>query len=70
MVDNFADVAHFPWVHPGVNAARDNPRTPDFVVRRRGDELDYAIDLPVPSQGLGWGVVEHRYRIVLPLPSS
>jgi phenylpropionate dioxygenase-like ring-hydroxylating dioxygenase large terminal subunit len=66
MLENFMDSSHFPFVHPGIFGRPDMPRIPSFPVERRGDELSWELDVPVPDGDLMWGLARHRYRLVFP----
>jgi len=52
-VENFVDLAHFPWVHDGTLSSRAAPVPPVPDVRRSGGEMRFDYDPPVlpPSDG-------------------
>jgi vanillate O-demethylase monooxygenase subunit len=67
MTENFFDVAHFAWLHPGLLGRRDQPLIPPFAVQRQGDEIHFETELPVPNEGVYQGEVNrYRFRVVLP----
>ncbi|MDQ6697601.1 MAG: Rieske 2Fe-2S domain-containing protein [Actinomycetota bacterium] len=45
-VENFVDLAHFPWVHDGSLGRRDSPVPPVPEIRRERGELRFAYDPP------------------------
>jgi len=47
MVENLTDIAHFPWVHPGLLGDRDRPEVADHKVERTGNLLTYSLARPV-----------------------
>jgi phenylpropionate dioxygenase-like ring-hydroxylating dioxygenase large terminal subunit len=49
MIENFIDTSHFPYVHPGINATRDNPVIPAFQVNRNGLDLYFETTFSAPS---------------------
>ena len=77
MIENFIDTSHFPYVHPDINATRDDPVIPDFKVKHNGLELSFETKFTAPSGGTFRGpnalssysaFTEGRrqYRVVLP----
>jgi phenylpropionate dioxygenase-like ring-hydroxylating dioxygenase large terminal subunit len=77
MIENFIDTSHFPYVHPDINATRDDPVIPDFEVKHNGLELTFETRFTAPSGGAFRGpnalasytaFTEGRrhYRVVLP----
>jgi vanillate O-demethylase monooxygenase subunit len=66
-VENFVDLAHFPWVHDGSLGRRDEPVPPLPVVRREAGELRFefvppSIDAAAEAM-FGWSA----YRMPIPL---
>ncbi len=45
-VENFTDLGHFPWVHPGLLGDPDRPVVPRHEVRTEGNVLHYTIVRP------------------------
>ena len=45
-VENFTDLGHFPWVHPGLLGDPDRPVVPRHEVRTEGHVLHYTIVRP------------------------
>jgi len=45
-VENFTDLGHFPWVHPGLLGDPDRPVVPRHEVRTDGNVLHYSIVRP------------------------
>jgi phenylpropionate dioxygenase-like ring-hydroxylating dioxygenase large terminal subunit len=45
-VENFTDLGHFPWVHPGLLGDPDRPVVPRHEVRTEGHVLHYTITRP------------------------
>ena len=66
-VENFVDIAHFPWVHDGTLGRRDEPVPPLPDVRREAGELRFEFVPPTidaASEALfGWSA----YRMPIPL---
>jgi phenylpropionate dioxygenase-like ring-hydroxylating dioxygenase large terminal subunit len=63
-MENFVDMAHFPWVHEGILGDRDHTQTAEVTIERVGEELRYQFgDLPNSIHP-----VEHirRYRLYRP----
>jgi vanillate O-demethylase monooxygenase subunit len=66
-VENFVDIAHFPWVHDGSLGRRDEPVPPLPEVRRESGELRFEF-VPPPIDAadeamFGWSA----YRMPIPL---
>jgi phenylpropionate dioxygenase-like ring-hydroxylating dioxygenase large terminal subunit len=77
-VENFTDLGHFPWVHPGLLGDPDRPVVPRHEVQTAGHVLTYTIvrpeapnsdDFPVFSNEQA-GPPERRSRYELHLPST
>jgi vanillate O-demethylase monooxygenase subunit len=75
-VENFTDLGHFPWVHPGLLGDPDRPVVPRHEVRAQGHVLHYSIvrpeapnsdDFPVFGNEQA-GPPERRSRYELHLP--
>jgi phenylpropionate dioxygenase-like ring-hydroxylating dioxygenase large terminal subunit len=75
-VENFTDLGHFPWVHPGLLGDPDRPVVPHHEVHTEGHVLRYTIvrpeapntdDFPVFGND-GAGPPERRSRYELYLP--
>jgi phenylpropionate dioxygenase-like ring-hydroxylating dioxygenase large terminal subunit len=75
-VENFTDLGHFPWVHPGLLGDPDRPVVPRHEVRTEGHVLHYTLvrpeapnsdDFPVFSNEQA-GPPERRSRYELHLP--
>lgn len=70
IVENFLDVAHFPFVHGGILGDRQRPEIADYTVESGPDGLvakDVAVYQPDPY---GTGVsdtVYYTYRVFRPL---
>jgi len=66
-VENFVDIAHFPWVHDGTLGRRDEPVPPLPDVRREAGELRFEFVPPsidAAEEALfGWSA----YRMPIPL---
>jgi len=63
-IENFTDLAHFPWIHEGILGDRRQPETPVFDITRAGEELRYGFqDKPTAVHP-----VTHRrdYRLTRP----
>jgi phenylpropionate dioxygenase-like ring-hydroxylating dioxygenase large terminal subunit len=43
LIENFIDISHFPWVHPGLLGDRAAPETPKYQVERRGREMYFEV---------------------------
>jgi phenylpropionate dioxygenase-like ring-hydroxylating dioxygenase large terminal subunit len=43
MIENFMDISHFPWVHPGTLGDRAKPLIPDIQVQRRDGEFYFEV---------------------------
>jgi phenylpropionate dioxygenase-like ring-hydroxylating dioxygenase large terminal subunit len=77
MIENFIDTSHFPYVHPDINATRDDPVIPEFEVKQNGLELCFETKFRAPSGGTFRGPTtlasysaftegRRQYRVVLP----
>jgi len=77
MIENFIDTSHFPYVHPDINATRDDPIIPDFEIKQNGLELSFETKFTAPSGGTFQGPAalafysaftegRRQYRVVLP----
>jgi phenylpropionate dioxygenase-like ring-hydroxylating dioxygenase large terminal subunit len=77
MIENFIDTSHFPYVHPDINATRDDPVIPAFEVKQNGLELSFETKFTAPSGGAFRGPTalasysaftegRRQYRVVLP----
>jgi vanillate O-demethylase monooxygenase subunit len=66
-VENFVDIAHFPWVHDGTLGRRDEPVPPLPDVRREAGELRFEFVPPSIDAAdvalFGWSA----YRMPIPL---
>jgi phenylpropionate dioxygenase-like ring-hydroxylating dioxygenase large terminal subunit len=66
-VENFVDIAHFPWVHDGTLGRRDEPVPPLPEVRREAGELRFEFVPPTIDAAdealFGWSA----YRMPIPL---
>lgn len=51
MVENFMDLAHLPWVHPGILGERSAPYVPPVEVERHDDGLAFDYRLLAPADG-------------------
>jgi phenylpropionate dioxygenase-like ring-hydroxylating dioxygenase large terminal subunit len=51
MIENFIDTSHFPYVHPDINATRDDPVIPDFEVEQNGSALTFETKFTAPATG-------------------
>lgn len=62
--ENFSDLGHFPWVHPGLLGDPEFPEVPDLDIERVGEELRYEYtDRPNTVHPLG----QHKaYRLCRP----
>lgn len=69
-IENFLDVAHFPFVHEGILGARTRPEIEDYEVEMTPDgpvARDVRVYQPDPF-GVGTGtVVSYTYRVLRPL---
>jgi phenylpropionate dioxygenase-like ring-hydroxylating dioxygenase large terminal subunit len=81
MIENFIDSSHFPYVHPDINATRDDPVIPEFDVKQHGLELSFETKFSAPSGGVFRGPTvlasysaftegRRQYRIVLPFTAQ
>jgi phenylpropionate dioxygenase-like ring-hydroxylating dioxygenase large terminal subunit len=77
VIENFIDTSHFPYVHPDINATRDDPIIPDFEVKQNGLELSFETKFTAPPGGAFRGPAalasysaftegRRQYRVVLP----
>lgn len=75
IIENFLDMAHFPYVHPGVLGSEDNTEVAAYKVeqRRESDELwatDCGFKQPQAMAGsAGEAEVEYLYRVAEPFSS-
>ena len=75
-VENFTDLGHFPWVHPGLLGDPDRPVVPRHEVRTDGHVLHYTIVRPEAANPADFpvfgneqaGPPERRSRYELHLP--
>ena len=75
-VENFTDLGHFPWVHPGLLGDPDRPVVPRHEVRTDGHVLHYTIVRPEAANPADFPVFgneqarlpERRSRYELHLP--
>src|SRR5947199_172067 len=44
MIENFMDISHFPWVHPGTLGDRSKPLVPNIDVKRGDGELYFEVE--------------------------
>ena len=51
MIENSIDTSHFPYVHPDINAIRDDPVILDFEVKQNCLELTFETKFSAPSGG-------------------
>jgi phenylpropionate dioxygenase-like ring-hydroxylating dioxygenase large terminal subunit len=71
MIENFFDVAHLPWVHPGLIGDRARPEVPDYPVERRGNELTFQVEIAVPYEKVFQGAIDRiGYRVVVPFAAQ
>jgi phenylpropionate dioxygenase-like ring-hydroxylating dioxygenase large terminal subunit len=81
MIENFIDTSHFPYVHPGINATRDDPVIPEFEVKQNGLELSFETKFAAPSGGAFRGPAalasysaftegRRQYKVVLPFTAQ
>lgn len=70
IVENFLDMAHFPFVHPGVLGAESHTEVRDYTVTTKVDGIEVTNCLfwqPAATPGSTGGVdVEYRYRVPHP----
>ncbi len=70
IVENFLDMAHFPFVHAGVLGAESHPEVRDYTVTTKEDGIevtDCVFWQPVATAGSAGGTdVEYRYRVPHP----
>jgi vanillate O-demethylase monooxygenase subunit len=71
MIENFFDVSHLPWVHPGLIGDRAQPEVPDYPVERDGRELSFEVELAAPYERVFQGRVDRlAYRVILPFAAQ
>jgi vanillate O-demethylase monooxygenase subunit len=63
-IENFFDLAHFPWVHEGILGDREQPLAPEVNVHRDGEGVRVVIDNPADAVH----PIPHvrNYRIIRP----
>jgi phenylpropionate dioxygenase-like ring-hydroxylating dioxygenase large terminal subunit len=63
-IENFFDLAHFPWIHEGILGDRDHPLAPEVNVSREGELIRVVVDNPADAVH----PVAHKrnYRITRP----
>ncbi len=68
MIENFMDISHFPWVHPGTLGDRCKPLVPNIDVKRGDGELYFEVESDGRSRTDPSIVTTDKvtYRIVLP----
>lgn len=70
IVENFLDMAHFPFVHPGVLGAEERPEVRDYTVNESLDGIELTdcwFWQPAATPGsTGGAEVEYRYRVPHP----
>jgi phenylpropionate dioxygenase-like ring-hydroxylating dioxygenase large terminal subunit len=68
MIENFMDISHFPWVHPGTLGDRAKPLIPNIEVKRGNGELSFEVESFGRGRADPSKVTTDRviYRIVLP----
>ena len=68
MIENFMDVSHFAWVHPGTLGDPAKPLVPDIEVTRGDDGLNFEIAAEASSRTGSGALTMDRviYRIILP----
>jgi phenylpropionate dioxygenase-like ring-hydroxylating dioxygenase large terminal subunit len=68
MIENFMDISHFPWVHPGTLGDRTKAVMPDIEVQHGDGELYFEVQSEGRSRTNPKLVTTDRvtYRIVLP----
>jgi vanillate O-demethylase monooxygenase subunit len=71
MIENFFDVAHLPWVHPGLIGDRTRPEIPDYSVVRRGNELVFEAEIAGPFENVFQGRIDRiGYRVIVPFAAQ
>jgi vanillate O-demethylase monooxygenase subunit len=71
MIENFFDVGHLPWVHPGQIGDRTRPEVPDYAVARDRQELRFEVDIAVPYEQVFQGRIDRfAYRVVVPFAAQ
>ena len=68
MIENFMDISHFAWVHPGTLGDRSKPLIPNIDVKRGDGELSFEVLSEGRSRTDPSVVTTDRviYRIILP----
>jgi phenylpropionate dioxygenase-like ring-hydroxylating dioxygenase large terminal subunit len=68
MIENFMDISHFAWVHPGTLGDRSKPLIPSIDVKRGDGELFFEVLSDGRSRTDSSAVTTDRvtYRIILP----
>lgn len=68
MIENFMDISHFPWVHPGTLGDRAKPVIPNIKVQRGSGELRFEVASEGRSRTDPSLLTTDRviYRVVLP----
>jgi phenylpropionate dioxygenase-like ring-hydroxylating dioxygenase large terminal subunit len=68
MIENFMDISHFPWVHPGILGDRARPLIPSIDVIRGDGELSFEVQSEGRDRTDAAQVTLDRvtYRIILP----
>ena len=70
IVENFLDMAHFPFVHPGVLGTESHPEVRDYTVTAKADGIELTdcwFWQPAATPGSTGGAdVEYRYRVPHP----
>jgi phenylpropionate dioxygenase-like ring-hydroxylating dioxygenase large terminal subunit len=68
MIENFMDVSHFPWVHPGSLGDRAKPLIPAIAVKRGDGELSFEVESDGRSRTDPPRITTDRvtYRVILP----
>jgi phenylpropionate dioxygenase-like ring-hydroxylating dioxygenase large terminal subunit len=72
-IENFLDVAHFPYVHEGTLGDRSRPEMPDYEVTWRDErpEVDRLLFYqPNPDGESGAGMAEYDYHVVSPFVAT
>lgn len=64
-IENFLDVGHLNWVHPGLLAYRHNEVIAPYPVKRLSDGLYFKYDVEEPSD-VFTGIVHWTYRVTIP----
>jgi vanillate O-demethylase monooxygenase subunit len=70
-IENFIDLGHFPWVHPGIVGDRAAPEVPKYRVERQGKELHFEAQMAAPEVKLFSGQIErYLYRVIVPFAAQ